>query len=199
MRFAADGFPAAATEWLLATDEAQADAVADALGIRPYSTSKVIIRTELAHALAADPIWLGIVGALALGALAAIVFAAIGFIVGATVSTSERLGELALLRALGLSGRQLSAWLTLEQVFLLGVGLVGGSLLGVLLAWLVLPYSTLDVTGAAVVPTPVVVVPWSIIVPVDIVLAVVLLGTVSILARQVPERRVSRVLRAGDT
>ena len=62
-----------------------------------------------------------------------------------------------------------------------------------------LPYSTLDVTGAAVVPTPVIVVPWSIIVPVDIVIAVVLLGTVSILARQVPERRVSRVLRAGDT
>lgn len=198
VRFAADGYPAAATEWLLAADDARAETIATTLGTRPYSTAEVIIRTELAHALASDPIWLGIVGALGLGALAAIVFAAIGFIVGATVSTSERLGELALLRALGLSGRQLSAWLTLEQVFLLTVGIVGGSLLGWLLAWLVLPYSTLDVTGAAVVPTPVIVVPWAVILPVDLVLAVVLLGTVSILARQVPERRVSRVLRAGD-
>ncbi|HSS35954.1 MAG TPA: FtsX-like permease family protein, partial [Patescibacteria group bacterium] len=199
VRFAANGYPAAATEWLLAADDRQADAIATTLAGRPYSASQVILRTELAHALAADPIWLGIVGALALGALAAVVFAAIGFVVGATVSTSERLGELALLRALGLSGRQLAAWLTLEQVFLLTVGLVGGSLLGALLAWLVLPYSTLDVTGAAVVPTPVIVVPWEAILPVYFVLAVVLLGTVSILARQVPERRMSRVLRAGET
>ena len=54
-------------------------------------------------------------------------------------------------------------------------------------------------TGAAVVPTPVIVVPWEAILPVYLVLAVVLLGTVSILARQVPERRMSRVLRAGET
>ena len=194
----ATGFPAAPSEWWLRADDEHAAAIATTLESAPYSAAEVIRRTELASALAGDPIWLGIIGALVLGALAAVVFAAIGFLVGATVSTSERLGELALLRALGLSGRQLSSWLTLEQLFLLAVGLIGGSLLGALLAWLVLPYSTLSANGAAVVPAPVIVVPWEAIVPVYVVIGLILLASVSILARQVPERRVSRVLRAGD-
>ena len=137
------------------------------------------------------------VGVLALGAVAAIVFAGIGFIVSATVTTDERLGELALLRALGLSQRQLSTWLTIEQVFLLAVGLIGGSALGLLLAWLVLPYSTLSATGAAVIPAPVIVVPWASILPVYAVTVAILVGAVLILARRMPEALVSRVLRAG--
>ena len=146
--------------------------MATALAGPPYGVSQVVRRTALAAALADDPIWLGVVGALGLGAVAAVVFAAIGFLVGSAVSTTERIPELALLRALGLSGRQMSSWLSLEQVFLLVVGLVGGALLGLLLAWLVLPYSTLDPTGAAVVPTPVIVVPWAAILPIYFVLAV---------------------------
>ena len=197
--FAASGFSTGPTEWWLAADDARAEAIATTLGTRPYSVDEVVRRTELSAALAGDPIWLGIVGALGLGALAAVVFATIGFTVGATVSTSERLGELALLRALGLSGRQLSLWLTLEQVFLIAVGLVGGVLLGLLLAWLVLPYATLSASGAAVVPAPVIVVPWTTILPVSAAVAVLLLAIVAILARQVPERRVSGVLRAGET
>jgi hypothetical protein len=197
--FATSGSAVSPTEWWLAADDRQAAAIATTLRTRPYSVATVLRRTELAAALANDPIWLGIVGALGLGALAAVVFATIGFTVGATVSTSERLGELALLRALGLSGRQLSLWLTLEQVFLVAVGLVGGILLGLLLAWLVLPYATLSASGAAVVPAPVIVVPWATILPASVALAALLLVIVAILARQVPERRVSGVLRAGET
>ena len=49
-------------------------------------------------------------------------FAAIGFLVSATISTNERRGEFALLRALGLSDRQLTLWLALENTFLLAAG-----------------------------------------------------------------------------
>ncbi len=196
--FSATAFPISPSEWWLSLDGSRADGVVGTLRARPYSAVEVIQRTALAEALASDPIWLGVVGALGLGALAALAFAMIGFLVSATVSTSERQGELALLRALGLSGRQLSAWLTLEQIFLLAVGLLGGSALGLLLAWLVLPYSTLSVSGTAVVPSPVIVVPWETIVPVYAGATAILLAAVWILARQVPERRVSGILRAGE-
>ena len=46
------------------------------------------------------------------------------------MSTTERLGELALLKALGLAPRQLLAWLSVENVALLVVGLTVGVLLG---------------------------------------------------------------------
>lgn len=196
--FSATSFPAVVKEWWLSADDSHQSAVAATLAERPYSATTVIRRTALAEDLASDPIWLGVVGVLALGSLAAIVFAVIGFVVSATVSTGERLGELALLRALGLSGRQLSAWLTLEQVFLLAVGLVGGSALGQLLAWLVLPYATLSPSGASVVPAPVIVVPWEIVLPVEVGLATGLIAFVLALARQVPESRLTRVLRAGE-
>ena len=66
----------------------------------------------------------GTLRALGLGALAALAFASIGFIVSATVTTSERITEFAILRALGLSARELSAWVSLENAFLPVFGLV---------------------------------------------------------------------------
>ena len=119
---------------------------------KPYSAKEVIVRSEVARALENDPVALGLVGALALGSIAALAFSALGFVVTAQVSAAERTVEFALLRALGLSGRQLSGWLSLEQSFLLAVGLPAGALVGILMAWLVLPFTTLGSTGAVVVP-----------------------------------------------
>ena len=90
----------------------------------------MIGRDELPRNLATDPVPLGLIGILGLGSLAAMLFAGIGFLVSSTVSTSERIGEFALLRALGLSTGQLSLWLSIESIFLLVVGLLAGSLLG---------------------------------------------------------------------
>ena len=113
----------------------------------------------------ADPLGLGVIGILGLGSLAALVFAAIGFLVSVSVSTTERLGELALLKALGLAPRQLLAWLSVENVALLVVGLVVGVLLGLLLAWLALPFATLTPRARRPCPAPVVVVPLEALLP----------------------------------
>ena len=98
----------------------------------------------------------------AIGFVAAAVFAVVGFVVSAAVSARERVTEFALLRALGLSRGQLSAWLSLENA-----GLAAhqhrrpGPRSGSLLAWVVLPFVT--VTQQAVAPVP----PVEIVVPVD--------------------------------
>ena len=134
----------------------------------------------------------------ALGALAALAFAAIGFLVSATVTTSERVTEFAILRALGLSGRELAAWVSLENAFLLVFGLVAGSALGLVLAWLVLPFATLTETGAAAVPAPVIVVPWAAILPIYGAALVLFVVTVVIVTRQVRRAGITTVLRSGD-
>ena len=54
--------------------------------------------------------------------------------------------------------RQLSLWLSIESIFLLGVGLAAGFALGFLLAWLVLPFATLTQTGLRPIPAPEVIV-----------------------------------------
>jgi ABC-type antimicrobial peptide transport system permease subunit len=187
-----------ADAWLLAADRPSTPEVLAALRAPASSTARVVGRDELTRTLSTDPVALGLIGVLGLGSLAAIAFAAIGFLVSSTVSTTERLGEFALLRALGLSTRQLGLWLSVESVFLLVVGLFAGWFLGLGLAWLVLPFATLTQTGATPVPAPEVVVPWGAIVPV--VVAVVALFAASVLPvrRQLRDVELGGVLRAQD-
>ena len=197
-RLATTGQLIATREWWLSVDDAAALAVEDALRQAPVSAVDVIGRVARTRSLGGDPISLGIIGALGLGALAALAFAAIGFIVSATVTTSERITEFAILRALGLSGRELAAWVSLENAFLLIFGLVAGSALGLVLAWLVLPFATLTETGAAAVPTPEIVVPWLAILPIYAAALVLFIVTVVIVTRQVRRAGITTVLRSGD-
>ncbi len=187
-----------ADEWWLAVEPGSGQAVAAAVGAAPIDGGDIVDRATVAANLAGDPLGLGVIGILGLGSLAALVFASIGFLVSATVSTSERIGELALLKALGLAPRQILVWLSLESIALLITGLVVGTALGLLLAWLVLPFATLTPTGAPAVPAPVVVVPVEAAVPTLLLAAVLVLATVLLVRHQLPTARTSAVLRARD-
>jgi hypothetical protein len=197
-RYGATGRVAQADEWWIRTAPGAEAAVLTALRANGTDLGRVVGREELTRSLTSDPVPLGLIGILGLGSVAAMVFAAIGFLVTSTVSASERLGEFALLRALGLSRRQLSWWLSIESIFLLVVGLAAGAVLGAILAWLVLPFTTLTATGAAPVPAPVIVTPWDVLLPVYLG-AIALFVLAPILARrQLPDVRITGVLRARE-
>jgi hypothetical protein len=199
VRFLALGRTSQADEWWLTVQPGSEPAVLAALRERDAGTSAVIGRAELTRSLSTDPVPLGLIGVLGLGSLAAMLFAGIGFLVSSTISTSERIGEFALLRALGLSTAQLSLWLSIESVFLLVVGLVAGSALGLLLAWLVLPFATLTQTGLAPIPAPTVVVPWQALLPPYIAAILLFVLSLWLVRRQLPDIRISGVLRARES
>lgn len=198
VRFGQTSQVPAVPEWWLSVDPAKETQVATALRNAPFVPDAVVVRTELASALATDPVQLGLIGALGLGAVAAVAFAAIGFVVSAVLAASERVGEFALLRALGLSARQLSGWLTLESAALLVVGLVVGGGLGFGMAWLVLPFATLTASGALPVPTPQVIVPWDALTPGVWLALGLLVVSVFIVRRELLRVHLSDVLRARD-
>ena len=199
LRFLATSRVQQADEWWLGIEPGAEAAVLAALRDRSAGTDEVIGRDELTRALSTDPVPLGLIGVLGLGSVAAMLFAGIGFLVSSTISTSERIGEFALLRALGLSTGQLSLWLSLESVFLLAVGLAAGSGLGLLLAWLVLPFATLTQTGLPPVPAPEVIVPWAAIVPIYVGAVVLFVLSLWLVRRQLPDIRISGVLRARES
>ncbi|HEX5827199.1 MAG TPA: ABC transporter permease [Candidatus Limnocylindrales bacterium] len=185
-------------EWWLAVADEAGGSVTTAITAEPVAAEQVVGRDAVQADLAGDPLGLGVIGILGLGSLAALVFAAIGFLVSVTVSTNERLGELALLKALGLAPRQLLRWLSVESIVLLAVGLVAGIGLGLVLAWLALPFATLTASGEPPVPAPDVVVPLEALVP-TLVLGILLsIATVLLVRRQLPAARTSAVLRARD-
>jgi hypothetical protein len=194
LRYAATASTADPGEWWISSSDP--DAVAPAVASGPNPDAAVITRAGLERSFAGDPSGLGVIGLLGLGSVAAMVFAAIGFLVSAAISTSERAGELALLRALGLSRGQISRWLALEHGALLVVGIGTGVGIGALLAWLVLPFSTLTRTGEPAQPAPVVVVPLDGLVPIVGVALVILVLTSLALRSQLGRVQVGNVLRA---
>src|SRR5204863_2013942 len=178
--FADDGTTLLPREWWLRTAPGSEASVMTTLAQPVYSAARVVGRDATARSLTADPVALGLLGALALGAFAAAAFAAIGFVVSAVAAARERLDEFALLRALGLSRSQLVVWQSLEQAFTLVIGASIGLGLGVALAWLVLPVATLTQSGAPPVPPAAVVVPWRSLAPFAVV-GLVLLGSTIVL------------------
>ena len=197
-RFDAGATLAETDEWWLSVEPGSEPAVVAALRAPGIDADEVVDRESLLADLTGDPLALGVIGILGLGSIAALLFAAVGFLVSATVSTAERLGEFALLKALGLSPRQLQAWLSMESVTLLVIGLVAGTGLGLVLAWLALPFATLTASGEPPVPQAVVVVPLEALLPTVALTALLIVATWLLVRRQLPAARTSAVLRARD-
>lgn len=153
------------------------------------------LRAGVAETLTNDPVALALIVALGLGSLAALLFAAIGFLVTLVVAISERLDEIAVLRAVGASRRDVSRWLGVDSGVLLGFGLIGGLLLGLVLALLILPFAAMTQTGQAPVPAPRVVIPVELL-PLGLAVAVGLaLAAIVVIRVQLRTERIAQVLR----
>jgi hypothetical protein len=185
-------------EWWLAVGPERVDAVSAALRDDTIASDSVVSRVERARVLATDPVALGVIGAFAIGFIAAAVFAVLGFVVNAAVSARERVTEFALLRAVGLSGGQLSAWLSLESAGLAAISIVAGTALGLLLAWVVLPFVTVTQQAVAPVPPVEIVVPWATIGLLVVMSVVVLAITIAAIALLLRRIGLASVLRMGE-
>src|SRR4051794_19652759 len=198
LQFEASDATVASSEWWLAVDPDRSDAVSAALRDRWIGSESVVSQAERARALATDPVALGVIGAFAIGFIAAAVFAVLGFVVNAAVSARERVTEFALLRAVGLSGGQLSAWLSLESAGLAAISIVAGTALGLLLAWVVLPFVTVTQQAVAPVPPVEIVVPWTTIALLVVLSTVVLAVTIGLIALLLRRIGLASVLRMGE-
>lgn len=197
-RYRADRDVTIPDQWMLAVSDAKHAAVADRLGDAPFSSLSVVDRADVTRSLRTDPVAIGLIGALTLGFGAAAAFAAVGYLVSAVVGARERLGEFALLRALGTSHAETRRWLTLESGSTVLVSLGGGIALGLGLAWIILPSVSLARDGGVAVPTPVVVIPWLPITLVAAGAAAVLFAVPAVVTRMLGRTRVAEVLRLGD-
>jgi ABC-type antimicrobial peptide transport system permease subunit len=148
--------------------------------------------------LRTDPVALGILGALSLGFVAAALFAAIGFAVSSAVSARERLTEFALLRALGLSTRQLSSWLSLENGLLVAFSLASGTALGLVMAYFILPLVSLTQAAAQTIPDITVVIPWRSVLILEGTSLVALVIVVLVLATMLRRIGLGSSLRLGE-
>ncbi|WP_214322049.1 ABC transporter permease [Nonomuraea sediminis] len=189
---AAGLIPRPATEWWLAARDGDASQARAVLQTRPQWDVTAVDQRELAAQLRDDPLASGLQGALILGFLAALVFAALGFLVNATVAARERMAEFTILRALGVSFRQMFGLLAIEQTFVIGLSLVAGTALAVVVGALVVPHIVLTGQAAAVTPGVLLEIPWPATLAMLAVVAAVLFAIVAGLARQLRRQGFTR-------
>jgi ABC-type antimicrobial peptide transport system permease subunit len=173
-------------------------ALTDALHAKPFESAQVVGVLDRARSLSTDPVALGIIGALTLGFVATGLFALVGLTVSAAVSARQRRTEFALLRALGLSGRQLSGSLWLENGSVVFVSLVAGTILGLVIGWVVLPFVTVTQRATAPVPPVLLHIPWDSILVLEAVSAAALGIAVVVIGAVLRRIGVGSVLRMGE-
>jgi putative ABC transport system permease protein len=148
-----------------------------------------------AFGAADDPLRAGVYGVVSIGFLFALLLALLGLFAYAYLALQRRLGEFAIVRALGLSPAQLR-WLVLsEQFFLLAAGVGGGLLGGVLTSRLFLPYMPF---ASGIMPPFLITIPWM---AVEQFVAVILIVFAPVLAAHawvLMRMRLGRVLRLGE-
>lgn len=169
-----------------------------ALTAPPIGALDVTARSSRLAEMTSDPPALSAIGALTLGFLASAMFAFVGFVVTVVVSARERRAEFALLRALGLTGRQLGRWMTIEQLVLIAVGAAFGTVIGVGLSALILPAVSLTQDGGAVFPEVAVSYPWRTILAFQAVVAIAFVCGLVVITSLVRRFGVGAALRGGD-
>ncbi len=184
------------SQWWLKTPE-EREVVAQ-LRAPPFSSLAAVSRSERQRALLEDPVPLGVIGALALGFVVAAAFAAVGFAVSAAAAARGRMLEFAVLRSLGLRTRQLSGWISIESGMVVALSLLGGTLLGLAVSWLVLPHVALGTSGEPPVPPVVVSVPWDHVLLLELVLLSALVLVAALQVIRIRALRPAPILRSGE-
>jgi len=167
-----------------------------------YENPKGEVIIEDGHRLAGvrkeDPLRTGLFGVLSLGFVAASVLSILGFLLYAYVSIQTRALQFGVLRATGLSARQLLGALAAEQLSLIGVGIFLGTILGGGAAWMFTRFLQLSIIAREAIPPFLVATPWGTIVRLYFILIVVFGVALAVSIILLRRLRVHAVLRLGE-
>ncbi len=163
-------------------------------------TAKVHELEKLRAAQQRDPLvaagWEGI---LFISFAAILMLSAIGFLIYSYLTAQKRTLEFAVLRTIGFSRRQIATVVGFEQVFVIGLGMLAGTLLGLRLGSLMIRYMGVTETGDEVLPPMLLHVSWLTVGSAWAVLAVAFLVTMSVIVLLYSRLALHRVLRIGET
>jgi putative ABC transport system permease protein len=145
-----------------------------------------------------DPIWMGLYGIMSISFYIAVLITVIGYILYTFISLQKRLLQFGVLRAIGLSLQQLAGILSLEQLWSAGIGLIIGTLEGLLISWLFVPYlRTATAMTRKIPPFQVVVSGMDILTIYSILLPILILALAG-LALRLARQQIHQAVKLGE-
>jgi ABC-type antimicrobial peptide transport system permease subunit len=115
------------------------------------------------------------------------------------LTAQRRTLEFAVLRTMGFSQRQIAAVVGFEQLFVIGMGMLAGTVLGLRLGSLMIRYMGVTETGDRALPPMVLEVNWFTIGSAWLILGMAFLGTIGVVVLLYSRLALARVLRIGET
>jgi putative ABC transport system permease protein len=184
--------------WLATDSSADSAAIVD--GVRDLGLVVVTARgaREMITAEQTRPERQGLFGLLSVGFIAAAALTVLGFLVYAVVSFQRRFIELGMLRAIGLSTRQMAAYLAGELAALILTGVSLGAALGVWASTLFIPYFQVGSDKTALVPPFVVQVAWQQLGVILLIFGAMFILAVVVLAVLLARMRVFEAVKLGE-
>jgi putative ABC transport system permease protein len=140
----------------------------------------------------------GLFGLLSAGFLASALMTALGFLLYALFSFRRRFIEMGMLRAIGLSIRQMIGLLAAELASLILLGMSVGTLLGVAASRLFVPFLKMGATTEALYPPFQIEIAWLSIFEIYILLGVMFLAALGVLAGLLGRMKIFQAIKLGE-
>ena len=189
--------------WLNVDEDINSVAEVNALIDRVTADENVIKTGDVTYAqvfddLETDPLALGLLGLMFLAFLIALVLSVVGLLTHASLTAQARRSEFGVLRALGLASSGVVRSLIMEQLFVVIIAGILGSVLGAVLSEFVVPTLALGATGEGVVPPFVTEIEWTAIANFWGIMLVVMFAVFAFAFFLVRQLSLSRTLRLGE-
>jgi putative ABC transport system permease protein len=140
----------------------------------------------------------GVFGILSVGFIAAAILTMLGFLLHAMISFRQRYIEFGVLRAIGLSVSQMISFLGLEQFLLITTGISAGTVIGVWVSRLFIPFLQVGTDRNINVPPFVVLIAWEDIIKIYAVFGVMLLASVGGMIWFLLHLRIFEAVKLGE-
>ncbi len=141
----------------------------------------------------------GLFGVLSVGFVASAVLTILGFLLYSLFSFRRRFIELGTLRAIGLSSGQMTLFLAWELIFLIGVGIGVGTLLGTNMSRAFIPYLQVGATPEDVVPPFIVDIHWDAVTRIYMLFGLLFVSALIALVISLLRMRIFQAIKLGET
>jgi putative ABC transport system permease protein len=185
--------------WLSTSPEADTGAILQGLFNLGVPVPRHLDARQTLSEVYAQPNRQGMLGMLSVGFLAALLLTAIGFFLNAIFSLRERTLLLGVLRAIGLSARQMGAALALEQILLLLVGLGAGTGIAALTSYLFIPHLPVTFGSHPGTPPFQLEIAWGDIRQVYLIFSLMLLAAVTLTVASLRRMKIFQAVKLGET
>lgn len=145
-----------------------------------------------------DPQRTGLFGVLSIGFAVAALLTVLGFFLYSFLSFERRLLQMGILRAMGLTVRQLFGMLMFEQVYLIVLGVIVGTALGVYAGKLFIPFFEISTGFQNAIPPFIVETAWGDITRIYIILGLMLAIGLASTAMLIARMKLYRTVKLGE-